>query len=475
MLALAAGGAVLLVSRMRDATQVGAGAASPRDRLTPLLDRGVARVMTVWGVRSFVRGLWLTLTTVVAIELIGLSESGVGVLLAASGIGVLASFPASRLLVGRRSLLAPLAAALALCGAPLLLIAAVPEPVVALGGVCLWGLGTAFAGATVSSLLFRIVSGGDLARVVGATESLRLGLGGAGALAAPALVGLFGVGGAIAVTGAVPFALLAVEWRGLRKVDEAARERVQRIELLEGVPLFRALRVDALEHAAAALVPVPVPASAEVVRQDDPDARRFFVVEDGMADVLVDDWLVSSLGPGTSFGEKALLRSVPRAATVRARTPLRLQALDRAPFLAAATGAPDGTVPEPGHGEPGAPAELAELLRGVPLLTGLEQPALEELAACGHRSGVGVGEDVVREGEPADRFYVLLEGLAAVYSRGRLIRTLAPGDHFGEIALLHDTLRTATVRGLTDLRLFSLDRKALHAAGPSVLTAAQLV
>jgi hypothetical protein len=154
---------------------------------------------------------------------------------------------------------------------------------------------------------------------------------------------------------------------------------------------------------------------------------------------------------------------------------MRLQALDRAPFLAAATGEPDGTLPEPAEGEPGAPAELAEFLRRVPLLAGLEQPALDELVELGRQVRVGAGEDVVREGDPGDRFYVVLEGTAAVYSGERLVRTLAPGDHFGEIALLHDTLRTATVRALTALRLFSVDREALLGVSPSALTAAQLV
>jgi CRP-like cAMP-binding protein len=475
VIALAASITIPLVRWAREEARTPAYATSPRDRHKLRVDRGVAQVMAVSGVRSFVRGLWLTLTTVVAIELMGLGEAGVGVLVAASGIGVLAAFPASAVLVGRHSLLAPLAAALALCGAPLLLVAAIPEPGLAIALVSLWGFGAAFADATVCSLLFRIVSGRDLAHVVGAIESLKLGLGGVGALAAPVLVGLFGVRGAIAWTGALPFALMAAEWHGLRRVDEVAGRRVRRIELLGGVPLFRALRVDALEHAAAALIPVPLPAGAEVVRQDDPRARRFFVVEDGMADVLVDGWLVSTLGPGSAFGEKALLRSVPRAATVRARTPLRLQALDRAPFLAAATGAPDGTVPEPGQGQPGQPAELAEFLRGVPLLAGLEQPALDELAAVGRKVSVEAGEDVVRESEPGDCFYVVLEGTAAVYSGERLIRTLVPGDHFGEIALLHRIPRTATVRGVTDLRLFSLDREALLGVSPGALTAARLV
>jgi CRP-like cAMP-binding protein len=455
--------------------EAGADAASTPGLRRLKMDSGVERVMAVSGVRSFVRGLWLTLTTVVALELMGLDESGVGVLMAAAGVGVFMAFPASALLVGRHSLLAPLAVALALFGAPLLVIAAVPEPGLAIGLLPLWGLGAALADATVSSLLFRVVAGREIAHAVGRVESLKLALGGAGALCAPVLVGLLGVRGAIACTGALPFVLLAVEWRSLRQVDDLAGRRVKRVELLGRVPLFRALRVDALEQAAAALVPVELPAGAEVVRQEDPDARRWFLVEEGMADVLVDGWRVATLGPGSSFGEKALLRSVPRAATVRARSPLRLQALDRAPFLAAATGDPSGAVPEPGRGLPRTPAEPAEVLRVVPLLTGLEQRTLEELVALGHERAVPAGEDVVREGQLADRFYVLLEGKAAVYSGQRLVRTLAPSDHFGEIALLHRIPRTATVRGQTELRLFSLDREALLAAGPGGLTTAQLV
>ena len=148
--------------------------------------------------------------------------------MAAAGIGVLIAFPVSRLLVDRRSLMVPLAVAPVLFGAPLLVIAVLPEPALAFGLIALWGLGAALADATMSSLLFRIVAGPQIARVVGAIESLKLALGGAGALSAPVLVGLFGVRGAIACTGALPFVLLAAEWRGLRRVDDVAARRVER-------------------------------------------------------------------------------------------------------------------------------------------------------------------------------------------------------------------------------------------------------
>jgi CRP-like cAMP-binding protein len=470
-----AGCVVIPVVRRADVAGAQSGPATAKDRHGRWMDTGVARVIAVSGMRSFVCGLWLALTTVVALELMGLGESAVGLLMAAAGIGPLIALPAISVLMGRQSRLAPLAVALVLCGAPLLLIAAVPELIFMFALLAVWGLGTAFADATVNSLLFRIASGREIARVVGCQESLKLALSGVGALAAPVLVGTFGVRGAIVCAGLVPFALLATEWHGLRRIDEKAGRRVERIERLGRVPVFGALRVDALEQAAAALVPVEVPAGAEVVRQDDPDARRWFLVEDGTADVLVDGWRVATVGPGSSFGEKALLRSVPRAATVRARTPLRLQALDRALFLAAATGDPSGAVPEPSPRSFQAPPEWAEVLRVVPLLTGLEQRTLETLVALGDERGVPAGEDVVREGQPDDRCYVLLEGQAGVYSGQRLIRTLAPSDHFGEIALLHRTPRTATVRGQTDLRLFSFDREALLAASPDGLTAAELV
>src|SRR3954447_16426438 len=76
-------------------------------------------------------------------------------------------------------------------------------------------------------------------------------------------------------------------------------------------------------------------------------------------------------------------------------------------------------------------------------------------------------------------FYVIADGEADVIGDGRLIRTIGPGDCFGEIALLHDTLRTTTVRARTPLRLHTLDRRhfvsALSGYGSSAREAEALV
>ncbi len=85
-------------------------------------------------------------------------------------------------------------------------------------------------------------------------------------------------------------------------------------------------------------------------------------------------------------------------------------------------------------------------------------PAVDELALRLDTLTVAAGQEVFHQGDHGHRFYVIEDGEADVIGDGRLIRTLRSGDGFGEIALLHDTLRTATVRARTLLRLYSLDR-----------------
>jgi MFS family permease len=93
-----------------------------------------------------------------------------------------------------------------------------------------------------------------------------------------------------------------------------------------------------------------------------------------------------------------------------------------------------------------------DVLNDVPMFRPLPMPAIDELALHLDRVDFDVGEDVVVQGEHGDRFYVIGAGEADVIGDGRLIRTLRPGEGFGEIALLHDLVRTATVRARTPLR-----------------------
>jgi predicted MFS family arabinose efflux permease len=96
------------------------------------------------------------------------------------------------------------------------------------------------------------------------------------------------------------------------------------------------------------------------------------------------------------------------------------------------------------------------LLRGLPMLQPLPVPAIEQLARGLEPVRVPAGQAVFKQGDPADRLYVIEMGAADVVGDGRLVTTLGPGEGFGEIALLRRVRRTATVRAGTDLELQAL-------------------
>jgi len=100
-----------------------------------------------------------------------------------------------------------------------------------------------------------------------------------------------------------------------------------------------------------------------------------------------------------------------------------------------------------------------ELLKRISLFRPLPMPAIDELAVHVDSVQQTAGQDVFHQDDHGDRFYAIEDGEAEVIGNGRLITTLRSGEGFGEIALLHDTLRTTTVRARTPLRLFTLDRR----------------
>jgi len=106
------------------------------------------------------------------------------------------------------------------------------------------------------------------------------------------------------------------------------------------------------------------------------------------------------------------------------------------------------------------PATVTELSR-VPLLAGLPGEKLGEIAQRMEREEVPPGRAVVREGDDAERFYVVLTGLFAV-SQAEIgaRRVLQPGDYFGEVGLAMQIPRTASVRALTPAVVASCDRAA---------------
>lgn len=106
------------------------------------------------------------------------------------------------------------------------------------------------------------------------------------------------------------------------------------------------------------------------------------------------------------------------------------------------------------------PHRQLALLRGVPMFVPLSLTVIEQIAADLVRIAVKAGTDVVRQGEPGDCYFLIEDGRVEVIHDGAAIAALGPGEGFGEIALLRDVARTATVRAATDLDLFRLERPA---------------
>ena len=104
------------------------------------------------------------------------------------------------------------------------------------------------------------------------------------------------------------------------------------------------------------------------------------------------------------------------------------------------------------------------LLRSMPLFAALSPPTLESLARALQPLSLPGGVDIVRQGDAGDRFYVIADGEVEILRDGRLAATRRRGEGFGEIALLYDVPRTATVRTRLATEVYSLERDAFLVA-----------
>ena len=281
--------------------------------------------------QSFVRGALNVLIVVAAFEVLDAGAGAVGYMTAAIGVGGLFGALGAFGLAGRRLAL-PFGLALIVWGTPIALLA--PMPYVAVAVVLLAFVGAANSVEDVAgfTLLQRIVPDRILTRVLGAVWGLAMGGMALGSLVTPALVELVGARATLLVIGAVLPALILFTWSRLRELDRSTTEP-EGLGIVSGVPMFAPLPLAAKEHVASRLQPVSVAAGDVVIRAGDV-GDRFYVVTGGelTADAGGDPVV---LGEGDSFGEIALLRDVPRTATVRATTDATLAALERADFLEA--------------------------------------------------------------------------------------------------------------------------------------------
>ncbi|GIU93698.1 MAG: hypothetical protein KatS3mg012_0155 [Gaiellaceae bacterium] len=285
-------------------------------------------------------GALQVLIVVMAIDLLDLGEGGVGYLNAAIGIGAFAGAVAALSLTGVRRLSPAFLVGLLVTGLPLVAIGVWNEVAIALLALAVIGVGNAFVDVSGLTLVQRTVPDEVLARVFGVIQMLWMASMGIGAALAPALISALGVEAALVATGLFLPALVVAFGATVARIDAEARAPdTEALRLLASVPIFAPLPGGTLEHLAGRLVPLRLDPGTVVVREGD-EGDRFYILAEGELEVSQCGATIATLGPGDSFGEIALLRDVPRTATVTARTPVVLYALDREDFLAAVTGHP---------------------------------------------------------------------------------------------------------------------------------------
>jgi predicted MFS family arabinose efflux permease len=300
-------------------------------------ERRLRLLVGLFSAQTFVDGMLNVLIVVIALKLLDTGNAGVGFLNSAVGIGGLLGAVAAAALVGRRRLAADFGLGIFIWGVPIAFVAIWPNQVFALVLLAIVGIGNTIVDISGMTLLQRAAPEEVIARVFGVMESMFLLTVGLGALAAPLLLNWLGTRGALIAAGALLPLLVLPAWPRLNAIDRAASIPVEQLELLRASPIFGPLPEPTLEGLADAVHELGAQQGEAVVTQGEP-GDLFYLVRSGTLDVEVDGKVTQTLGPRDSFGEIALLRNVPRTATVRARTEAQLYSLERRVFLAAVTG-----------------------------------------------------------------------------------------------------------------------------------------
>jgi MFS family permease len=271
------------------------------------------------------------------IDELGLNASAVGVFSAALGIGALVGGLATVSLVGRRRLAPPFAFGVIVWSVPLLIVGVAglaPVIVVLLAAA---GIGLSFVAVVCRTLLQRVVDDDMLGRVFGLLEAGFMAAWAIGSALAPMMLAAFGLGWAFVLAAAALPLLTLAAWSSIVRADREAIVPMHELALLRGIEMFALLPEPTLERLARNVANISVPAGTAIIREGEP-GDLFYVLDAGTVQVTIADAEVAAYGPGEYFGEIALLRDMPRQASVTAVTDTDLATLDREHFLAALTG-----------------------------------------------------------------------------------------------------------------------------------------
>lgn len=300
-------------------------------------DASVAVLTLLACLQAFTRGCLTVFSVLVALELLGTGEAGVGILTAAFGVGaVLGSF-ATSLLTGRSGFARWFGIGVALWGLPFVLLAPVSLPLIAYILLALVGVANAIVDVTIFTVIQRIVPDEVLGRYFGAFEALVTLAVAVGSLAAAGLVGALGLREALVVAGLVGPVGVLLTWRRLKHLDHRLSVSDELIATLQQTSMLRPLPIGTIARLADNARTLKVTSGTRVIEQGG-TGDDFFVIAAGRAEVLRGQTSLCVLEAGDCFGEIAALGRTVRTSTVRADTDLRLLCLTGQHFVRAVTG-----------------------------------------------------------------------------------------------------------------------------------------
>ena len=303
-------------------------------------DARLRLLISLYAVQTLVSGAMNVLIVVMALRTLDLGRSGIGYLNSAWGVGGFLGGFAAIGLVARPRLGSALGVGLVLAGLPMAGIALLPYAGAAIVFLAFVGVGITVVDVAGVTLLQRTIPDHVLSRVMGVVQSVFVGTLGLGAIIAPGLIALVGDRGTLAIVGLTSPVVAILAWGWLRRLDGESAFAPANVAVLQAIDIFRPLPPAVVEQLAQGAKTYATPAGEAVVQQGEL-GDRFYVILSGEADVVVDGVERGSLSAGGYFGEIALLRDVPRTATVVARSALTMLGIDRDEFIGAVTGHPE--------------------------------------------------------------------------------------------------------------------------------------
>jgi hypothetical protein len=290
--------------------------------------------------QTFARGILSVLTVVIALNRFGLGSAGVGWLTAMLGVGGVLAGPVAATVVRGRRVARCFAGGVAGWGVPMILLALTHArfwPYVMFG---LMGAANVFDDAGAYSALQQVIPSRLMGRALGVRRAALLLAMGLGSAVAPLLIHAWGARGTLIATGSLLVAVAALSLPSLTAIDHRISAPGPDLALLRQVSFFSPLPFAIVENLASRLQSAAYEPGEVIIRAGEP-AERFYMISDGRARASKDGRQLREMGTGDSFGEIALLRQVPRTATVAAVSRVQARTLAREEFLAAVTGNPE--------------------------------------------------------------------------------------------------------------------------------------